>query len=311
MASLGRAYWKGVLRLSLVSIPVEIYNAVDLSTEMKFNQIHKPSGKRINYTKTVKDIGPVESADIVKGFQLDRDQYVILEPEEIEAIKLESKKTLDLTQFVDANEIDPRFFEKPYYLVPQDDHAAEGYMVIREALEKMNKLGVGQVTISGREYLVAVGPVDRGLVMEILRYADELKAPKTYFNDLPDAKVDPEMVSLAAEIIKRASGPFNPQKFTDRLCGSAQGIGKRKIKGQTHHFRAYAETTTKGNVIDLMDALKKSLKTAEKSLLHPRRCSLRKKLRPVDPCHNLRISHHLASPNMMPFSRPCSAKFQN
>ena len=184
MASPGRAYWKGVLRLSLVSIAVEIYNAVDTSTEIRFNQIHKPSGKRINYTKTVKGIGPIETSDIVKGFEVDKDQYVFLEPEELDAIKLESKKTLDLTQFVDVKDIDPRYFERPYYLVPQDDQAAEGYMVIREALTKMNKLGVGQVTMSGREYLVAVGPVDRGLVMEIMRYPGELKAPQTYFHDL-------------------------------------------------------------------------------------------------------------------------------
>ena len=162
MASPGRAYWKGVLRLSLVSIAVEIYNAVDTSTEIRFNQIHKPSGKRINYTKTVKGIGPIETSDIVKGFEVDKDQYVFLEPEELDAIKLESKKTLDLTQFVDVKDIDPRYFERPYYLVPQDDQAAEGYMVIREALTKMNKLGVGQVTMSGREYLVSVGPGGSG-----------------------------------------------------------------------------------------------------------------------------------------------------
>ena len=264
MASLGRAYWKGVLRLSLVSIPVEIYNAVDSSTEMKFNQIHKPSGKRINYTKTVKDIGPVESSDIVKGFELDKDQYVFLEPDELEAIKLESKKTLDLTHFVDTKEIDTRFFDRPYYLVPQDDHAAEGYMVIREALKKMNKLGVGQVTISGREYLVAVGPVDRGLGMEIMRYSEELKAPKLYFNDLPDTKIDPDMVSLATEIIQRKSGPFIPQDFTDHYAAALRDLVKEKSKGKHIVSVPPAEASATGNVINLMDALRKSLKTVDK-----------------------------------------------
>ena len=264
MASLGRAYWKGVLRLSLVSIPVEIYNAVDSSTEIKFNQIHKPSGKRINYTKTVKGIGEIDTSDIVKGYELDKDQYVFLDPDELEAIKLESKKTLDLTQFVDVAEIDPRFFDRPYYLVPQDEHAAEGYMVIVEALKKMNKLGVGQVTISGREHLVAVGPVDRGLVMEMLRYSDELKAPKTYFHDLPEAKVDPEMVSLATEIIKRASGPFNPQKFADRYAVALRGLVNEKSKGKRIVSVPASETAVGSNVVNLMDALKKSLKTADK-----------------------------------------------
>jgi DNA end-binding protein Ku len=237
MASPGRAYWKGVLRLSLVSIAVEIYNAVDTSTEIRFNQIHKPSGKRINYTKTVKGIGPIETSDIVKGFEVDKDQYVFLEPEELDAIKLESKKTLDLTQFVDVKDIDPRYFERPYYLVPQDDQAAEGYMVI-----------------------VAVGPVDRGLVMEIMRYPGELKAPQTYFHDLPDSKVDEEMVSLATEIIKRKSGSFKPQEFKDRYAVALQELVKEKSKGKKIVSVAEEEAPSRGNVINLMDALRKSLK---------------------------------------------------
>jgi DNA end-binding protein Ku len=264
MASPGRAYWKGFLRLSLVSIAVEIYNAVDTSTDIRFNQIHKPSGKRINYTKTVKGIGPVESSDIAKGFEVDKDVYVILEPDELEAIKLESKKTLDLVQFVDVSDIDPRYFERPYYLVPQDDQSAEGYMVIREALGKMNKLGVGQITMSGREYLVAVGTVDRGLVMEILRYVGELKAPQTYFHDLPDGKIDSEMIGLATEIIKRKSGPFKPQEFKDRYALALSELVKEKSKGKRIISVPEEEEPSRGNVINLMDALRKSLKGAEK-----------------------------------------------
>jgi DNA end-binding protein Ku len=263
MASPGRAYWKGVLRLSLVSIAVEVFNAVDSSTEIRFNQIHKPSGKRINYTKTVKGIGPVEASDIVKGFEVDKDQYVFLEPDELDAIKLESKKTLDLVQFVDVKDIDPRYFERPYYLVPQDDQAAEGYMVIREALSKMNKLGVGQITMSGREYLVAVGPVDRGLVMEIMRYAGELKAPQTYFHDLPDSKVDSEMVGLATEIIKRKSEKFKPQQFKDRYALALAELVKEKSKGKRIVSVPEEEPPSRSNVINLMDALRKSVKGAE------------------------------------------------
>ncbi len=263
MASPGRAYWKGILRLSLVSIAVEVFNAVDSSTEIRFNQIHKPSGKRINYTKTVKGIGPVEASDIVKGFEVDKDQYVFLEPDELDAIKLESKKTLDLVQFVDVKDIDPRYFERPYYLVPQDDQAAEGYMVIREALSKMNKLGVGQITMSGREYLVAVGPVDRGLVMEIMRYAGELKAPQTYFHDLPNGKVDSEMVGLATEIIKRKSEKFKPQEFKDRYALALAELVKEKSKGKRIVSVPEEERPSRGNVINLMDALRKSVKGAE------------------------------------------------
>ena len=269
MASLGRAYWKGVLRLSLVSIPVEVYNAVDSSTEIHFNQIHKPSGKRVNYTKTVKGIGPIEAADIVKGFELDKDQYVFLEAEEIDAIKLESKKTLDLTQFVDAKDIDPRYFDRPYYLVPQDEQSAEGYMVIHEALKKMNKFGVGQVTLSGREYLVAVGPLDRGLVMEIMRYSNELKSTKNYFQDLPDTKIDPDMVSLASEIITRKSATFNPAGFTDHYAQALAELVKEKSKGRHIVSVPNEEAPSGGNVINLMDALRKSLKVADKPAEKP------------------------------------------
>lgn len=263
MASPGRPYWKGVLRLSLVSIAVELFNAVNSATEIRFNQIHRPSGKRINYTKTVKGIGPVESSDIVKGYEVDKDQYVFLEPDELDAIKLDSKKTLDLTQFVDVKEIDPRYFERPYYLVPQDDQAAEGYMVIRAALAKMNKLGVGQVTMSGREYLVAVGPVERGLGLEIMRYPNELKAPQTYFHDLPDSKVDEEMVSLATEIIRRKSGSFKPQEFKDRYQVALAELVRRKSSGK-RIVTVEEEAPARGNVINLMDALRKSVKAAEK-----------------------------------------------
>jgi DNA end-binding protein Ku len=163
-----------------------------------------------------------------------------------------------------VKDIDPRYFERPYYLVPQDDQAAEGYMVICEALTKMNKLGVGQVTMSGREYLVAVGPVDRGLVMEIMRYPGELKAPQTYFHDLPDGKVDSEMVSLATEIIKRKSGRFKPQEFKDRYAIALTELVKEKSKGKRIVSVPEEETPTSGNVINLMDALRKSLKGADK-----------------------------------------------
>jgi len=260
MASLGRAYWKGYLRLSLVTIPVEIFNAVDPAGEMKLNQIHKPTGKRINYTKTVKGYGEVEAADIVKGYEVDEDKYVFLEPDELETIKLESKKTCDLTQFVDAKDIDPRYFEKPYYIVPQDEHAAEGYMVIHEALHKMNKVGVGQVTINGREHLVAVSPMERGLVMDLLRYPQELKAPQEYFADLPTTKVNAEMVSLASEIITRLSVPFSPQQFSDRYAQALQELIAQKSKGKNIVAVASGARPSGENVTDFMEALRRSVK---------------------------------------------------
>jgi DNA end-binding protein Ku len=263
MARPGRAYWKGFLRLSLVSIAVEIYNAIDAGSEIHFNQIHKPSGKRINYTKTVKGIGEIDSADIVKGYEVDKDQYIVLESEEIDAIKLESKKTVDLVQFVDAKEIDPRFFERPYYIVPADDHATEGYLVIRNALAKSNKVGVGQVTMGGREHLVAVGPVDKGLVMEILRYSNEIKAASSYFHDLPDAKLDPEMVALATELIARKAASFEPQRYKDSYAVALKALVDEKAKGRKIITTPEAEPRG-SNVVNLMDALRKSVQGGDK-----------------------------------------------
>ncbi len=253
-----RAYWKGFLRLSLVSISVEVYNAVESKSEISFRQIHKPSGRRINYTKTVQGIGEVDSADIVKGYEVGDDTYVTLEPEEIDAVKLESKKTMDLVKFVDASDIDPRYFERPYYIAPSDKHSAEGFVVIREALRKTGKVGLAQLTISGREWLVAIAPFEDGLLMEMLRYADELKKPAQFFDEVPSAKPDKEMVDLAVELIGRKSGKFAPNEFENHYATALRELVQKKMKGQK--ITAPLEEAPRGaKVIDLMAALRKSI----------------------------------------------------
>jgi DNA end-binding protein Ku len=260
MPRLGRAYWKGFLRLSLVSIGVEIYNAVSADSEIRFHQIHKPSGKRVNYTKTVKGIGPIDAADIVKGYEIDDGSYVTLEPDEIDAIKLESKKTVDLKEFVDIAEIDPRYFERPFYIVPSDEVSGEGYQVIREALRKVGKAGVGQITMSGREHLVAVSPVDKGLVMEVLRYAHEIRPASAYFSDLWAAKLDAEMVKLAVELVGRKAAKFQPERYADSFAVALTQLVERKAKGRTISVKS-EEPAQSSNVIDLMGALRRSLKS--------------------------------------------------
>lgn len=257
----GRAYWRGFLRLSLVSIPVEVFTAVDSAAAISLNQIHKPTGMRINYTKTVKGVGAVDNADIVKGFEVDKDVYVTLEEGEIEALRVESKRTLDLTQFIDASEIDPRYFEKPYYLVPADEPAAEGYLVIREALAEMRKMGIGQITMGGREHIVAVGPVEQGLVMEVLRYAGEVRSPKPYFSDLPTLKLDKEMVALARELISKKAAPFDPARFHDSYAEAMRTLIAEKAKGKRIVAKS-SPAESQGKVVDLLDALRKSLKTS-------------------------------------------------
>jgi len=254
-----RAYWKGFLRLSLVSISVELYNAVETKSEISFRQIHKPSGRRINYTKTVQGVGEVKSSDIVKGYEVDQDTYITLEPDEIEAVKLESKKTIDLVKFVDATEIDPRYFERPYYITPADKHSAEGYVVIRDALKKTGKAGLAQLTIGGREWLVAITALGDGLLMEMLRYANELREPAEFFDTVPSLKPDKEMVDLAVELIDRKAGKFTPDQFEDHYATALHDLINKKMKGQK--IKAPHEEVSPGGakVIDLMSALRKSI----------------------------------------------------
>jgi DNA end-binding protein Ku len=254
-----RAYWKGFLRLSLVSIGVEIYNAVESKGEISFRQIHKPSGRRVNYEKVVQGIGKIDNADIVKGYEVDKDTYVTLEPEEIDALKLESKKTIDLAQFVDAEDIDYRYFERPYFVVPQDEMSAEGYVVIRDALRKTNKVGLAQVTIGGREWLVALAPLEDGLVMEMLRYSDELRDPADYFDEVPSTKPDKEMVDLAVQLITKKSSAFDAAKYEDHYQTALKELVQDKVKGRKI-IAPHEETRPKGtNVVDLMEALKRSV----------------------------------------------------
>lgn len=253
-----RAYWKGFLRLSLVTIGVQIYNAVESKADISFRQIHKPSGKRVNYEKVVQGIGKIDSRDIVKGYEVDKDTYVVLDPEEIDAVKLESKKTIDLVQFVDSEDIDYRYFERPYFVTPTDELSAEGYVVIRDALRKTGKVGLAQITIAGREWLVAIAPLDDGLVMEMLRYEEELRKPADFFDEVPNIKPDKEMIDLAVQLIGKKSATFKPEKFEDHYQTALKALVQDKLKGRkiVAHDQ---ERPSGGNIVDLMEALKRSV----------------------------------------------------
>lgn len=265
-----RAYWKGYLRLSLVSIGVEIYNAVETQSEISFRQIHKPSGRRVNYEKVVQGIGKIDSADIVKGYEVDTDTYVTLDPEEIDALKLESKKTIDLVQFVDTADIDYRYFERPYFVAPADKMAGEGYVVIRDALRKTGKVGLAQVTIAGREWLVAIAAMEDGLVMEMLRYAKELRDPADFFDEVPNATPDKEMIELAVQLITKKSSKFTPDKFEDHYQAALHDLVQAKLKGRKIIAPSEDARPTGGNVVDLMDALKKSVGQSRKPAARPK-----------------------------------------
>jgi len=257
-----RPYWKGQIRLALVSIPVEIYSATRSGATVAFNQIHEPSGKRIKYEKVVPGIGAVEPEDIVKGYEYSKGSYVLLDDDELEAVKLESKKTLELTQFVDAHEIDPLYYERPYYVVPADDLAEEAFVVLREALRDTKKVGLGQLAMRGREYVVSLKPCGRGILLETLRYADEVVKAQGYFRDISDAKPDDEMLELAEALIDRKASKFDPGKFHDRYVDALKDLieKKRKLKGARIEAEEEAAPAKRGsNVIDLMAALKQSI----------------------------------------------------
>ncbi len=256
-----RAYWQGQIRLALVSIPVEIYSATKSGAAVSFRQIHEPTGKPISYEKVVTGVGPVDLDEIVKGFEVSKGEYVLLEQDEIDAVKLESKKTLELTQFVDASEIDVLYYEKPYFVVPADDLAEEAFIVLREALRRTKKVGLGQLAMRGREYVVSLKPCGRGMVLETLRYADEVHKAQGYFREIPDDKPDAELLDLAEALIDRKSGAFHPQEFHDRYVDALKGLIERKRKA---NGKKIIEDTDKGepkssNVVDLMAALRKSM----------------------------------------------------
>ena len=257
-----RAYWQGQIRLALVSIPVEIYSATKSGAQVAFHQIHEPTGKRVKYEKVVPGVGPVDPEEIKKGFEYSKGEYVLLDQDEIEGVKLESKKTLDLIEFVDVGEIDAIYYDKPYYVVPADDLAEEAFVVLREALRKTRKIGIGQLALRGREYVVSLKPCGRGLVLETLRYADEVNKASGYFRDIAEVKPDEDLLDLATTLIEKKAGDFEPQEFHDRYVDALKDLieRKKKAKGGKVVLDDEAPAPSRGsNVVDLMAALKKSL----------------------------------------------------
>lgn len=274
-----RPYWKGQIRLALVSIPVEVYSATRSGSSISFRQIHEPSGKPINYLKSVAGIGPVDPEEILRGYEYDKGKFVLLEDDELEAVRLESKKTLELTLFVDAGEIDVTYYEKPYYVVPADDLAVEAFTVLREALKRTGMAGLGQLSMRGREYVVSLRPCGRGLVMETLRYADELAKAQSYFRDIPDTKADPELLGLAESLIEKKAGDFDPTIFKDRYVDALKDLVERKLKAKGRKIVADDEPEPArggSNVVDLMAALKKSLEKPGAGNARPAKKSARK-----------------------------------
>ncbi len=252
---------RGQIRMALVSIPVEIFSATKSGATIAFHQIHEPSGKRIKYEKVVPGIGPVDRDEIIKGYEVSKGEYVLLDPEEIEGVKLESRKTLELTQFVPLQDIDPIYYDKPYYVVPADDLAEEAFVVVREALRKSGMVGIGQLAMRGQEYVVSLKPCGRGMVLETLRYAEEVNKASAFFRDIEDKKPDEDLLDMALTLIDKKSGEFDPREFHNRYVDALKALieEKRKKTGKKIIQEPDEPLPRGSNVIDLMAALKKSI----------------------------------------------------
>src|SRR5258708_11722693 len=266
MPAAARPYWTGYLKLSLVAIAVRLSTATTERERVRFHQIHEPSGERVRQQLIVPGIGPVERDEIVKGYEYQKGQYVTVEPDDLKRLKLETTDTIDITEFVD--DVDPIYFDAPYYLVPDGSVAEEGYRVIREALRDTGKIAIGQVVVGGQERIVAIRPLNTGLLANSLRYEDEIRKPDDFFNTIAADAVDDDELAMMEQIIKRKTRKFEPGKFVDHYQTAVRELINKKLEGK---LPDKAPERKPAQVINLMDALKRSLAEEEKSGAAPRR----------------------------------------
>jgi DNA end-binding protein Ku len=252
-----RANWKGFLRLSLVTCPVALYPATSESEKIAFNQLNRQTGHRIKYLKVDVDTGEeVPNEDIVKGYALDKDTFIEVTKEELENVALESTRTIEIDEFVDRSEIDRRYLIRPYYLRPDGKVGHDAFAVIRETIREMNKVAIGRVVLTNREHIIALEPLDKGLMGTLLRYPYEVRGEEEYFDEIQDVKVTKDMLDLARHIVNQKAGRFEPDKFEDQYETALVDLINRKRAGKpiTPKERPRGE-----NVVDLMDALRKSI----------------------------------------------------
>ena len=269
-----RPIWQGNLRLSLVSCPVALFGAVSRSNDISFHLLNPETNNRIRMVPTDPDTGPVERKDLVKGYELEKNKYVVIENDELDAVKLESTHNLEIERFVDADEIDRLFWNTPYYMVPNDDEGVDAFVVIRQALEKTGRIALGRVVMHTRERLVALEPRDKGIIATTLRMRNEVFDPAKAFEDIPAARPDHKMIDIAEKIIEQKEGDFDPDKFKDRYETALRDLIRRKQKGEK---LVTAEPVEESNVIDLMEALKKSLKSKGKAAPKPANTNAKKR----------------------------------
>lgn len=272
-----RAYWKGYLKLSLVSCPISLFPATSEREKVSFHQINKKTGNRIRYKKVDADTGDeVEAAEIIKGYEVGKGQYIEIEPEELEAVALESKRVIEIDQFVPKKEIDELYLRDPYYLVPDGEVGQQAFAVIREAIRKEGMVALGKVVFTSREHIIALEARGKGLMGMTLRYPYEVRKEADYFDDIPDEKIPKDMLDLAAHIVETKSGHFEPGDFEDQYEDALKDLLKKKqagVKIESPTIRAPS------NVINLMEALRQSVKTegAPKKKAAPKKAARTKK----------------------------------
>ncbi|WP_439375350.1 Ku protein [Bradyrhizobium sp. DASA03120] len=252
-----RANWKGFLRLSLVTCPVALYPATSESEKISFNQLNRETGHHIKYLKVDADTGDeVQNEDIVKGYEFEKGQYVEVSKEELEEIALESTRTIEIDEFVDKSDIDPRYLIRPYYIRPDGKVGHDAFAVIRETIREMDKVAIGRVVLTNREHIIALEPMDKGLVGTLLRYPYEVRSEQEYFDEIQDVKVTKDMLDLAKHIVNQKAGRFDPEKFEDHYESALIDLINQKRAGKPITPKSKPAA---GNVVDLMEALRRSV----------------------------------------------------
>ncbi|HEX2537234.1 MAG TPA: Ku protein [Pseudolabrys sp.] len=251
-----RAYWKGYLRLSLVSCPIQLFPATSEREKVRFHQLNRETGNRIRYMKVDAESGDeVASDDIVKGYEVSKGNYIEMEPDELDAVEIESTRMIDIDQFVPGKEIDELYLKDPYYIVPDGDVGAQAFAVIREAIKREGMVALGRVVFTNREHVIALEPRGNGLMGVTLRYPYEVRDEKDYFDDIPNESVPKDMLELATHIVQSKAGHFKPDKFEDHYETALRDLIKRKQDGKPIEK---AKEREPAKVIDLMEALRKS-----------------------------------------------------
>jgi len=252
-----RAYWKGYLKLSLVSCPIALYPASSEREKISFHQINKNTGNRIKYRKVDAETGDeVESGDIIKGYEVGKGQYLEVNPEELEAIALESKRTIEIDEFVPKDQIDELYLNSPYYIIPDGEVGAEAFAVIREAINKEGMVAIGKVVFTSREHIIALEARGKGLLGVTLRYPYEVRKEDEYFDDIPEPKITKDMLDLATHIVETKTSEFDPKKFQDQYEDAVKELLKKKQAGEKIEV---PKERKPANVVNLMEALRQSI----------------------------------------------------